>query len=124
MITFSAESNEFDPSLPRRANVTLPSWVNEPLPSYSDLLSARDVARLTRRSRWVLSGLMLLGLLPNRRRYQGRPIGWNRNEVLEWVCRDLATIREQGAAPRRCSFCAVAVARSRRAACRVTRDIR
>ncbi len=57
-------------------------------------------------------------------RFQRRENVTFRNEVLEWLCRDLATIREQGAAPRPCSFCAVAVARSRRAACRVSRDIR
>ena len=124
MIIENHDSHELSPRLERRENVTLPPWVNESLPAFSDLLSAHDVARLTRRSRWALSGLMLLGRFPKRRRYQGRPIGWNRNEVLEWLCRDLATIREQGAAPRLCSFCAVAVARSRRAACRVSRDIR
>jgi predicted DNA-binding transcriptional regulator AlpA len=124
MIIENHNSHELSPILEPRENVTLPPWVNEPLPSLSDLLSAHDAARLTRRSRWVLSGLMLLGRFPKRRRYQGRLIGWNRNEVLEWLCRDLATIREQGAGPRRCSFCAVAVARSRRAACRISRDIR
>jgi len=77
MVTDNPDSNEWNPRFQRRENVTLPPWVNESLPAFSDLLSAHDVARLTRRSRWALSGLMLLGLFPKRRRYQGRPIGWN-----------------------------------------------
>jgi integrase len=41
--------------------VTLSKWVNERFPPWEQLLSAHDVARLTRRPRWVLLGLMLLG---------------------------------------------------------------
>ena len=85
MITFSAELNEFDPSLPRRANVTLPAWVNEPLPSYSDLLSAHDVARLTRRPRLVVLGMMLIGRFPRKQSFHGRRIGWLRDDVLDWI---------------------------------------
>jgi predicted DNA-binding transcriptional regulator AlpA len=90
MITFSAESNEFDPSLPRRANVTLPAWVNEPLPSYSDLLSAHDVARLTRRPRLLVLGMVLIGRFPRKHSFHGRRIGWLRSEVLDWLSRDVA----------------------------------
>ncbi len=102
MITFSAESNEFDPSLPRRANVTLPAWVNEPLPSFSDLLSAHDLARLTRRPRWVLTSLVLLGRFPRKCRYQGRGIGWLRSDVLTWLSKDIeaSRCRAPGAARR------------------------
>jgi len=85
MITFSAELNEFDPSLPRRADVTLPAWVNEPLPSYSDLLSAHDVARLTRRPRLVVLGMMLIGRFPRKQSFHGRRIGWLRDDVLDWI---------------------------------------
>ena len=65
MVTDNPDSNEWNPRFQRREHVTLPPWVNEPLPGFSDLLSAHDVARLTRRSRWVLSGFMLLGLNKN-----------------------------------------------------------
>ncbi len=83
MVTDAADKNELSERFPRRVHVTLPPWVNEPPLPFSELLSAHDVARLTRRSRWQLSGLMLLGLFPKRRRYQGRPVGWLRADVLE-----------------------------------------
>ena len=68
-----------------RVAVTISPWVNEPLPDIQGLLCSRDLARLTRRPRWELFGLALLGKFPRKKRYRGRPTGWCRAEVLEWM---------------------------------------
>src|ERR1700726_2590666 len=70
-------------------NVVLSPWVDEPLPAWEELLSAHDVARLTRRPRWVLASLVLLGRFPRKCRYHGRGIGWLRSDVLSWLTRQL-----------------------------------
>ena len=62
--------------------VRLSPWVNEPLPPIEELLTARDVARLTRRTT-----LARLGRLPRQRRYHGRSVGWLRSDVLYWLAR-------------------------------------
>jgi predicted DNA-binding transcriptional regulator AlpA len=87
------------------AAVTISPWVNEPLPDIHGLLCSRDLARLTRRPRWELFGLALIGKFPRKKRYRGRPIGWCRAEVLEWMTRELAVeaeAQERLNAPRRC----------------------
>ena len=71
-------------ALPSRP-VSLSPWVNELLPAFEELLTARDVARLTRRARWMVASLALLGRLPRQRRYHGRRIGWIRSEIYEWI---------------------------------------
>jgi predicted DNA-binding transcriptional regulator AlpA len=86
--------------------VTLSRWINEPLLPFQELLSAHDVARLTRRPKLVISGLVLLGRFPKRRRYHGRQVGWLRSDVLEWMS-DKLTLegisREASSkCPRRC----------------------
>jgi predicted DNA-binding transcriptional regulator AlpA len=72
--------------------VSLSPYVNEPLPNWEELLSAHDVARLTRRPRWVVLSLALLGRLPRKQRYHGRNIGWLRSDVLTWLSRDLRVL--------------------------------
>src|SRR6266404_6638762 len=72
--------------------VSLSPYVNEPLPNWEELLSAHDVARLTRRPRWVVLGLTLLGRFPRKHRYHGRNIGWMRSDVLTWLSRDLRVL--------------------------------
>lgn len=72
----------------REVPLTISRWVNEPYPSLGELLSAHDVARLTRRPRWMLVGLGLIGRFPRRRRLRGHWIGWCRSEVLEWIARN------------------------------------
>jgi predicted DNA-binding transcriptional regulator AlpA len=93
-------------STPPRTKVTLSPWVNEPLPPFQELLSAHDVARLTRRPKLVIAGLMFLRRFPKKRRYRGRQIGWLRADVLDWMTRGLA-IDDAGEktdlAPRRCA---------------------
>src|ERR1700730_16357310 len=70
--------------------VSISPWVNEPLPDIQGILCSRDLARLTRRPRWVLCGLALMGKFPRKKRYRGRVVGWCRTEVLEWMTRELA----------------------------------
>lgn len=72
-------------------NVVLSPYVNERFPAWEDLLSAHDVARLTRRPRWVLLGLAALGRFPRRQRFHGREIGWLRTDVLTWLAQDQQT---------------------------------
>jgi predicted DNA-binding transcriptional regulator AlpA len=90
------DSCEQRPASARRlSNVSLSRWVNERFPAWEELLSAHDVARLTRRPRWMLLGMMVLGTFPRKQRFHGRAIGWRRGDVLEWVAREsqLATCR-------------------------------
>jgi len=75
------------------ARVALSRWVNEPPPVWQDILSAHDVARLTRRPTWILCGLTLLGRFPNKCQYRGRQIGWLRSDVLAWMTRELTLER-------------------------------
>jgi predicted DNA-binding transcriptional regulator AlpA len=72
--------------------VSLSPYVNEPLPNWVELLSAHHVARLTRRPRWVVLSLALLGRFPRKHRYHGRNIGWLRADVLTWLSRDLRVL--------------------------------
>ena len=65
--------------------VSLSRWVNESLPSWQEILTAHDVARLTRRRRWVLETLTLFGRFPRKHRFHGRRIGWQRRDVLLWL---------------------------------------
>lgn len=74
----------------RRVNVSLSPWINEAFPGWTELLSAHDVARLTRRPRWVLVGMAALGRFPAKHRFRGRGIGWLRRDVIEWM--DLRTL--------------------------------
>ena len=78
----------------QKPSVTISPWVNEPLPNIQGILCSRDLARLTRRPRWELFGLALIGKFPRKKRYRGRPIGWCRAEVLEWMTRELAVETE------------------------------
>jgi hypothetical protein len=90
----------------RAATVTISPWVNEALPNIQGILCSRDLARLTRRPRWVLCGLALMGKFPRKKRYRGRVVGWCRAEVLEWMTRELSVETandERLNAPRRCA---------------------
>jgi predicted DNA-binding transcriptional regulator AlpA len=73
--------------------IVLSRWVNEPYPALTDLLSAHDVARLTRRPRWLLAGLVLIGRFPKKAQFRGRAVGWWLSDVLEWMAKDLALER-------------------------------
>src|SRR3989440_11502124 len=70
--------------------VTLSKWVNERFPAWEQLLSAHDVARLTRRPRWIVLSLAMVGRFPRKRRFHGRGIGWLRSDVVHWLAKDLS----------------------------------
>ena len=70
---------------PSTKDIHLPRWVNEPLPDLRAILNASDISRLTRRPRWLLLGLAVLGRFPKRRTYCGKPVGWHRADVLDWL---------------------------------------
>jgi predicted DNA-binding transcriptional regulator AlpA len=70
-------------------SVTLSRWVNERFPAWEQLLSAHDVARLTRRPRWVIASLIWARRFPQKRRYHGRGIGWLRSDIIHWLAKDL-----------------------------------
>ena len=85
--------------------VTISPWVNEPLRDLQGILCSRDLARLTRRPRWVLCGLALAGKFPRRKRFRGRLVGWCRAEVMEWMTRELSIeteVRERLNGTHRC----------------------
>jgi predicted DNA-binding transcriptional regulator AlpA len=69
----------------RSRNVVLSPYVNERFPAWEDLLSAHHVSRLTRRPRWALAAMALLGQFPTPARFRGRAIGWHRGDVARWI---------------------------------------
>jgi predicted DNA-binding transcriptional regulator AlpA len=87
------ESQRPSPAALPSCLVSLSPWVNELLPPIEELLTARDVARLTRRARWMVLSLTLLGRFPRKHRYHGRGVGWLRSDVLSWLSRDLRVLR-------------------------------
>lgn len=84
--------------------VSLSRWINEPPVPCGELLTARDVARMTRRGTWVLAALVLTGRLPKRYRFQGRPVGWLRSDIEGWLRLNSQASSVPGSrAARRCS---------------------
>jgi len=81
--------------------VVVPRWVNDRCPPLAEILSAHDVARLTRRPCWLLLSLSIVGRFPKKMLFRGRPVGWCRSEVLAWMTRNLA-LEPGHATPRRC----------------------
>jgi predicted DNA-binding transcriptional regulator AlpA len=73
--------------------VLLSKWVNERSPAWHEILSAHDVARLTRRRRWILRTLTFLGKFPKRQRFHDRAIGWAKHDVLKWLAESAAAQR-------------------------------
>lgn len=80
--------------------VHLTRWVNEPLPDLRAILSASEISRLTRRPRWLLLGLAIFGRFPRRRTYCGKPVGWHRADVLDWLTQNV-TLKDDGHSERR-----------------------
>lgn len=90
----------------RAATVTISPWVNEPLPDLQGIPCSRDIARLTRRPRWMLYWLSLIRKFPRKTRYRGGVLGWCRAERLEWMTRERSVETESHERlnrPRRCS---------------------
>lgn len=71
------------------SEVRFSKWLNErPLPC-ADLLNGHDVARMTRRPLWALTLLALTGRFPLKARFRGRPVGWLRQDILDWMAGQL-----------------------------------
>ncbi len=66
-------------------SVFISKWVNKAFPPWDQILTAHDVARLTRRHPWELWALTLVRRFPKRCRFHGRAIGWLRSDVLGWI---------------------------------------
>jgi predicted DNA-binding transcriptional regulator AlpA len=102
----SDESSPVQPASPAAScRISLSRYVNEQFPNWEELLSAHDVARLTRRPRWMVLSLALLGRFPRKRRFHGRGIGWLRSDVIHWLAKDLRTTQ--------CHATSVEITRSR-----------
>jgi predicted DNA-binding transcriptional regulator AlpA len=86
------------------AAVTVSRWVNEPCPPWAELLTSHETVRLTRRHRWTLSALALMGRFPKKLRSHGRTLGWLRSDVECWLGRDHRRNQyPRGAQQTRCS---------------------
>jgi predicted DNA-binding transcriptional regulator AlpA len=84
----SDESANMQPAAPVASHrVSISRYVNEQFPNWDELLSAHDVARLTRRPRWVVLSLTLLGRFPRKQRYHGCGVGWLKADVIAWIGR-------------------------------------
>ena len=96
----SDESSPVQLALPAAAcPVSLSPYVNEQFPNWEELLTAHDVARLTRRPRWMLASMILLRGFPRKRRYHGRGIGWLRSDIIHWLGRDLRAANDSEFSP-------------------------
>lgn len=81
------------PSPPAAAyRVSISPYVNEPLPNWAEFLSAHDVARLTRRPRWLLAGMTIIGRFPRKQQFRGRSIGWRRSQIYDWMASERAAV--------------------------------
>jgi len=83
-------------------DVYIPRWVNEPLPDLRAILSASEISRLTRRPRWLLLGLAVLGRFPKQRTHCGKPVGWHRADVLDWLTQNMTIEDARASEPRTC----------------------
>ena len=69
------ESSPAAPTIIRTSqDLRLPRWVNKLLPDLRALLSASEISHLTRRPRWLLLGLAVLGRFPKQRTHCGKAV--------------------------------------------------
>ena len=75
----------------RSTIVTISPWVIRADPRFArNFMRARRGAIDAATPGWILYGLALIGRFPRKRRYRGRPIGWQRLEViLDWLTKGL-----------------------------------
>ena len=98
-----SESTSLTPTITRTSqDLRLPRWVNEPLPDLRAILSASEISRLTRRPRWLLLGLAVLGRFPKQRTHCGKPVGWHRADVLDWLTQNMTVEADQSPRSGRC----------------------
>jgi predicted DNA-binding transcriptional regulator AlpA len=99
----TSESPPVAPTIIRAPqDLRLPRWVNEPLPDLRAILSASEISRLTRRPRWLLLGLAVLGRFPKQRTHCGKPVGWHRADVLDWLTQHMRIEPDLPSTPRTC----------------------
>lgn len=99
----STDNNPVAVSIPATTHdVRLPRWVNEPLPDVRAILSGREISRLTRRPRWLLLGLAVVGRFPKQRTHCGKPIGWHRADVLDWLTQHMTIEPDPAPETRNC----------------------
>ena len=101
-----------DPLPPERnvcSRLHLSKWINEPCPAWTTLLTAHEVARLTRRPRCLLPALALFGRFPAPTRYRGKTLGWQPSDIEAW----LEMKHTSAADARRTSRCLGRVARKK-----------
>lgn len=97
------DTHSVDPTIIRKSqDVHLSRWINEPLPDLHAILSASEVSRLTRRPRWLMLGLAVLGRFPKQRAHCGKPVGWHRADVLDWLTQNIAIEPNLRSAARNC----------------------
>jgi predicted DNA-binding transcriptional regulator AlpA len=98
-----SESPSVAPSIIRTSqDLRLPRWVNEPLPDLRAILTANEISRLTRRPRWLLLGLAAIGRFPKQRTHCGKPVGWHRADVLDWLTQNMTIEDVRASEPRTC----------------------
>ena len=85
MSSVTSGSGTVTPTRVLARRVFISKWVNEKIPGSDQILTAHDVARLTRRRRWILSTLTILGKFPKKQRFQGRYLGWRRSDIDQWL---------------------------------------
>lgn len=87
------DTNEQDGSVRsarmNREIVALSKWVNEKSPALGEILSAHEIAHLTRRPRWLLHTLAVIGKFPRQQRFHDRAIGWAKEDVLQWLAENV-----------------------------------
>jgi len=99
----TSESSASAPTTIRASQeLRLPRWVNEPLPDLRAILSASEISRLTRRPRWLLFGLAVLGRFPKQRTHCGKSVGWHRADVLDWLTQNMTIEDARASEPRTC----------------------
>ena len=75
-------------------------WIQERYPPLHELLCTHDVARLTRRLRWVIAGLCLIGKFSKKLKLKGRAISCRRSDVVAWLAQNFGFTRHHGKAKR------------------------
>jgi hypothetical protein len=80
--------------------VSVPRWIHERFPPLHELLCTHDVARLSRRLRWVIAGLCLIGRFTKKLKLHKRVIRRHRSEAVAWLAENLGITRSHGKAKR------------------------
>lgn len=80
--------------------VSVPQWIHERFPPLHELLCTHDLARLSRRLRWVIAGLCLIGRISKKLKLHKRAIRRHRSEAVAGWAENLGITRGRGKAKR------------------------